>query len=304
MWTLSFTQRHDLNGKPFPGARAYFFDASTSDPIATYRDPTLATQHPNPVQADAYGVFPAVWIPDSQQYYGVRVTTAAGVILSDDAIFANIAPATSGGGDPPAPINPDAIFKTGDLKLRLGSGIHEGWLPLNGRTTGSSVSGADYASDEYEALFGYLWNLFSGAGVVGGAGASAAADWASNKLYTLPDMRGRVPAGLDAMDSSAAGILTGLTSLAQVVGGQSQTLVAANIPLLTTTSNGQHSHWYERYSSRRTADGGSQVPNAWENGTSVQTSADGIHNHQVGNASPTSFSIVQPTFGAFIYIKT
>jgi hypothetical protein len=307
LWPLSYTQRHDPNGKPYPGAKAYFYDASTGDPITVYREYSLATPHANPVEADGNGVFPGVYIDGTEDFYRFRVTTAAGVILSDDAVIPNIGPSEGEGGDPPEPVEASALAKTGDIKARYGTGTHVGWLPCNGLTMGSALSGANFASADNEALFVFLWQADDSLVVVGGRGASAAADWTANKRLTLPDVRGRVLAGLDTMGNGAAGIFSGLDTIGEKLGG-SVTLTSAQIPQITgtTSSSGAHSHSSARPGSSNTTDTGSSRP-FWQpnfDGTGT-TSTDGAHTHTVtaGSASPTAVSTNAPSLGVSIYIK-
>lgn len=321
MWTLSYSQRHDINGKPYPGARAYFYDASTGDPITVYREYSLATPHTNPVEADGNGTFPGVFISSDETFYRFRVTTAAGVVLSDTVTVPNLGPA-DGGGDPAEPVPEAALAKTGDLKARYDEGIHEGWLPLNGRTMGSSTSGADYATDDNEALFLFLWAKDSSK-VVGGAGVSAAADWSANKRLTLPNAKGRALVGLDDMDSSAASVLTGLDTLGETTGSQSITLTAGQIPQITgtTNSNGAHYHYMfvgangsgdltaSNYA-RSVRSGGTDSNNYQIEAVSTEanigrTSQEGAHTHTVtaGSSTPTAVTTVMPSMGVTIYIK-
>jgi microcystin-dependent protein len=85
----------------------------------------------------------------------------------------------------------------GVVQSYLGSSAPTGWLLLNGDMLGDASSGATQASDSYSALFQLLWNSMADAQapVVGGRGASAAADWAAHKKITLPDARGRAVIG-------------------------------------------------------------------------------------------------------------
>lgn len=315
LWPLSFTQRHDLNGNPYPGAKAYFYDAETGDPITVYREYSLATPHPNPVSADGNGVFPAVYV-GTETFYRFRVTTSAGVVLSDTQTIPNIGPTDGEGGDPAEPVEATALAKTGDLKARYGTGILEGWLPLNGRTMGSATSGADYASGDNEALFLYLWAADTTLSVVGGRGANAAADWAANKRLTLPDASGRSLAGLDNMSGSARSVLTILDTLGEKTGAQAITLTAGQIPQITGTaaSDGAHTHTMTAAGSSRRGSGGSNVGTSWygssgdtsDGGTAQVTSASsGAHTHTVtaGASSPSTVSLVQPVLGITIYIK-
>lgn len=319
LWPLSYTQRHDQNGKPFPGAKVYFYDASTGDPITVYREYSLATPHTNPVEADANGVFPGVFIDGTEDFYRFRVTTAAGTVLSDDAVIPNIGPLEGEGGEPAEPVETSALAKTGDIKARYGTGTHVGWLPCNGLTIGSALSGANHASADNEALFLFLWQADENLVVVGGRGATAAADWAANKRLTLPDMRGRVLAGLDTMGNSAASIFTGLDALGEKLGG-SVTLTAGQIPQITgtTSSNGLHGHPLRVTHSPvggSSGSGGVVFDNstgtdAAYTGTPSDTDGQalggsGAHTHTVtaGSASPSAVSTTAPSVGLTFYIK-
>lgn len=325
LWPLSYTQRHDPNGKPYPGAKAYFYDASTGDPITVYREYSLATPHANPVEADGNGAFPGVYVDGAEDFYRFRVTTAAGAVLSDDAVIPNIGPSEGEGGEPPEPVEASALAKTGDIKARYGTGTHVGWLPCNGLTMGSSLSGANFASADNEALFVFLWQADESLVVVGGRGTTAAADWTANKRLTLPDMRGRSLAGLDTMGNSAAGVFTGLDAIGEKMGG-SVTLSAGQIPQLSlqsgvTSSGGLHSHPF------RVAVGSDDILNSAGGialdatnptnfpaytGTPTSTAGEqiggaGAHTHTVtgtvGSASPTAVSTTAPAMAVSIYIK-
>lgn len=112
--------------------------------------------------------------------------TIDGVLIKDGAI-----PSIS------ALIDTTAIFRTGDYRETSRSTADTGWLMANGDTLGSAASAADQASDDNEDLFLHLWNSFANAQlpVTGGRGASAAADWAANKVIALPDRRNNMPIG-------------------------------------------------------------------------------------------------------------
>ncbi|MEY9830244.1 hypothetical protein ABIA25_002059 [Sinorhizobium fredii] len=120
-WPSSFTTIQDLNGKPIVGAKAYFYAAGTTTPITVYRDYGLTTAHPNPLETDGYGRFPAVFLDEADEFYRVRVTTPGGSILYDSDTLPIIGP-TEGGGSPPAPVDPNSLLETGDIKVRYGEG--------------------------------------------------------------------------------------------------------------------------------------------------------------------------------------
>lgn len=102
----------------------------------------------------------------------------------------------------PAPVQADG-FKTGDIKIKYGSGEEAGFVRLNGRTIGNADSVAtERANADTENLYLYLWDADTNLAVSGGRGASAAADYAANKRLTLPDAKNRTPVFLDGMGGS------------------------------------------------------------------------------------------------------
>lgn len=81
-----------------------------------------------------------------------------------------------------------------------------GWVAANGDTIGSAASGAtNRANADTSALFAALWGALDNTnypiqdstGVATTRGASAAADFAANKRFPLPDMCGEFPRGWD-----------------------------------------------------------------------------------------------------------
>lgn len=257
LWPLSLQQRIDPNGRPYAGAKAYFYEASTLTPLTVYKDYSLGSDHPNPVPADGFGMFPAVYLDEADEFYRCRVTTATGTVLFDITTLPVIGPSGGEGGGGEVAVDADALAKTGDVKWRLGTGTHSGWVRVNGRTIGNGSSGAsERANDDTEALFTLLYGGFSDTlcPVSGGRGASAAADFAANKTITLPDARGRLLAALDDMGNSAAGRITSTTivtgsdaiTLGNSGGTQTHTLTTAQLASHThtgtTASDGLHGH--------------------------------------------------------------
>lgn len=208
-WPQSRSQIHDQNGKPFIGAKATFYAGGTTTPIVVYRDSALAVPHTNPVSTDGNGTFPGVYFDDDPpSFYRVRVTTKGGVLLYDDDGIPVIGPSTGGGGPGPAPVDPDAIMKTGDMLIRYGAELRTGFVRHNGRTIGTATSGAsERANSDCQPLYEYLWNLDPNLVIGGGRGGSAAADWAANKPLTLPDPRGSAIVISDINGNVPAGVL-------------------------------------------------------------------------------------------------
>lgn len=131
----------------------------------------------------------------------------------------------------------NTAWSTGDVKLTVKTVADSGWLLFADQTIGNVGSGATYANANALALYTLLWNNISSptsnafAPVTGGLGASAAADWAGLKPMLLLKTLGR------ALALSGAG--SGLTSraLGSNVGGETQTLITANLPPYTPSGS-------------------------------------------------------------------
>jgi hypothetical protein len=92
-----------------------------------------------------------------------------------------------------------ASVPTGVVNPYVGSTAPSGWLFAHGGTIGNASSGASIrANADTQPLFEMLWNSMADAQapVIGGRGASAAADYAANKRITLPDLQQRFIIGL------------------------------------------------------------------------------------------------------------
>lgn len=229
-WPQSRSQIHDQNGKPYIKARATFYLGGTTTPITVYRDSGLAVPHPNPLESDGFGIFPGVFLDETDGFYRVRVTTAGGVLLYDDDGIPIIGP-SGGGGPAPTPVDPDAVYKTGDMMVRYGFDLRPGFVRLNGRSIGSATSGAsERANGDTQPLFEYLWNIDPAIVITGGRGASATADFAANKPLVLPSYRGRSLIGLDTMGNTAAGIIAEANTLGWEGGARDHTLTVVQIP--------------------------------------------------------------------------
>ncbi|GJL90072.1 MAG: hypothetical protein DHS20C03_37810 [Minwuia thermotolerans] len=181
-------------------------------------------------------------------------------------------------------------FLVGDIRMTGRSTPAEGWLFLVGQRIGAIGSGADVEDDDLEALFVLAsgWPPNSGT-----------EDFASGDTAVLPDLRGRVIAGLDSMGGTAANRLT--DSAADQPGGslgaESHQLTIDQMPSHShgMGSAGNHSHTYTDVSTG----GGSSIQTGSGKGDSAPTrttSTSGNHSHSInstggGQAHP----IVQPT---------
>lgn len=210
---LGLSQRVDPNGQPDGGWKLYLYQAASDTPVIAYKDTglTAGLEHPWPILADAYGMMPAFWLADGS--YRARGISSDGSRLFFDMQDVLALGASSGSGGGGASVDPSAVFQTGDTLWLPIAGTRSGWVRDNGRTIGSSTSGAtERANADCQNLFTYLWTNFGNelCPVPGGRGANAAADWAANKQITLLDMRGRMPCGLDDMGNSAASRFVGV----------------------------------------------------------------------------------------------
>jgi microcystin-dependent protein len=226
LWFKSFDQMRNVNGVAYPGAIAYFYNGGTTTPRVVYTDNALTTPLGSSVTADSAGMFPAVFLPSGT--YNFLITSATGVQLAAGGPVDPAPTVTSGGG---GTVDPDLLFKTGDVMWQPVSGTRTAWVRLNGRTIGNAASGAtERANADTANLFAFLWanNSNTICPVSGGRGASATADYAANKTIQLVDMRGRVPAGLDDMGNSAANVLQVSTTVTTVNASTSATVASAS----------------------------------------------------------------------------
>ena len=302
-WQFSLQAFPDADGRPLNGALAYFYEAETSDPKTPYAEYSLATPLANPVVADS-GFWPSVWLDDSESaFFRVRITDSEGAPLRDLTVC-QIYGVSAGGETPAEPVDVTGVSQTGDLKNRLGDSEVTGWRICNGKSIGSSTSGADYANANAQTLFEYLWQAMPGLTVSSGRGASALADWRANKRLSLPDFRGYVLAGLDDMGGATpAGRLTGLTSLEARIGSASVTLVANNIPEVsfTTDPGGGSTVSYDGANGLNAYAGGPGA-GATQQSKNLNIPAH-THTGKVGQSSPTAVSIIPPTAGVTVHVK-
>ena len=250
LWNRSGTIERDRNDMAADGALAYFFDGGTTTPLTVYSDAEEASPHEHPVEADARGRFPDIFVPYTLSY-DVRVTDKYGTQITYSRRIPNPDPIELTVTNPPV-----ESVRTGMIHPELGDEVVDGYVRLNMRTIGNGTSLAtERANDDTEDLFIYLWNRLSDtlAPVSGGRGVSAAVDFAANKVLQLPDGRAGVLIGLDTMGNSAASGFAGLTFTlgssilpGSKVGSNTGTLTTAMLPAHshtgTAASGGAHTH--------------------------------------------------------------
>jgi microcystin-dependent protein len=219
---IALAQQVNANGIPLAGALLYVYQVGTvATPQNTFQDFGLTLPNPWPLAADSTGRIPMFYLANGQVH--VRLTDATGVVIFDYPTMQVVGPSGGGGGGGGS-IDPTSIASTGDIKFRATGETITGWVKVNAQTIGSASSGASGRSNaDTQNLFVYLWANCTNAHcpVIGGRGATALADFNANKQLTLPDFRGRAPAGLDDMGASAAGRIA--SSNVTSGGGDTQT---------------------------------------------------------------------------------
>jgi hypothetical protein len=82
LFRLTSTPVFDTNGNPVSGALANWYLSGTLTRTPIYTDSGLSIEHENPVEANASGVLPSIYL-DSDIAYRVIITDADGAELSD-----------------------------------------------------------------------------------------------------------------------------------------------------------------------------------------------------------------------------
>lgn len=207
----------------------------------------------------------------------------------------------------------------GDIKWNIAPAL-DGWLLCNGRTIGGSASNATArANADTLALFTYIWNnvpdanatIFSSAGTPASRGATATSDFLANKAIQLPDMRGRVLAGLDNMGREQANRL--IVNVAKPTTGafNATTNLAVGGEMSHTQAElevGVHVHGTNTYHS-----GNSNGPTASERPWPYppDVTVPPVDPLMTRTTYPTllvpgaqvPFNVVQPTMAGYIFIK-
>jgi hypothetical protein len=130
------------------------------------------------------------------------------------------------------------VWSTGDVKLTLKTVADSGWVMFTDGTIGDASSNATVASAATSALFALLYAspftdatcpllTSTGVGTTRGAQGTAAAAYAAHCRISTPAALGRVMA--------LAGTGSGLTArvMGTTTGGESSTLITANLPAYT-----------------------------------------------------------------------
>lgn len=244
--SLSMSQQFKLSGAlaiPLSGGKLYTLAAGeTNTPQNSYQDYGLTIAHPNPIILDEAGRIPAFYLADG--FIKIRLVDSDGLTQIEQDNLLVVGPSSGTGGGGGGGVDATTVFATGDMMWQPVSGARTGWVRDNGRSIGSSTSGAtERANADCESLFSFMWNKYSDTlcPVSTGRGASASADWAANKTLQLLNLQNCVPGGLDDMGNTAAGgfanvpVITGNATTAGSVIGES-------LHQLVTGELAQHDH--------------------------------------------------------------
>lgn len=310
-WPQSRQVVLDLNGDVVPGALLRFYYAGTTTPLEVCSDPGLTTPYTFPIEADANGRWPRVYLP--YEDYREYVTTPDGMLLWNDDGIANPAPPVI---DTTVPLA--QRMQTGMLSLSFGP--QDGYVRLNGLTIGNGSSGAtERANEDTKPLYLYLYEYLEDAvaPVSGGRGANAETDYAAGKSITLPNFQGRTLAGIIGMGGSASTLLDAVTFTAgakdkagSTAGAATHTLTTAQMPShghpgSTADVNGAHTHTYDDYN-QDGATGAGAFSRGTVNANAKTTSGDGEHGHNLtiaSNGGGGAHPNMQPTGLVYLLVK-
>ena len=126
-----------------------------------------------------------------------------------------------------APSAASAIMPPGGLIPYAGATVPSGWLLCDGGTIGDASSGAGSESADYETLFDLIKTLY------GNTGTEV---FANGDTVSLPDLRGRVVAGLGGSLIDVSAVVDGATNASTnvAIDGNEGTLLAG----MTVTGSG------------------------------------------------------------------
>src|SRR5262245_16394799 len=116
--SICMQQQVDRNGDPLVGGLVYMFAAGTTTPQNGFRDAALVNAYANPITLDASGRIPSIFFADG--VIRIRLTDASGVLQFDADNLPVIGSSSGGGGVDTTDLN--ALFNTGDMKVRYGTG--------------------------------------------------------------------------------------------------------------------------------------------------------------------------------------
>lgn len=217
---------------------------------------------------------------------------------------------------------PSGALRTGDLKYKATSVADPGWVKADGRTIGNAASGGtSRANADTSALFQQLWADYNNtllpiqdsAGSVTTRGLSASADYAANKRLPLPDVSGRMFAGLDNLSGTSRNVVVAAAAdtLGGTVGAETATILRSDLPNVAPTitiNDPGHAHGYLQPGSSTNRSLG--TPQALVSDTRSQQNTDtattGItatSQSLNGGVAQTNVNKMPPTFFGYVFIK-
>jgi hypothetical protein len=92
--SLTYTPRQTVvngSGRPYAGARAWFYRAGTTTAQSVFSDSARVTPHTNPVVANAAGRFPQIYLSPAYDYRCIVKDSGGNTLFDDDYIPSTIA---------------------------------------------------------------------------------------------------------------------------------------------------------------------------------------------------------------------
>lgn len=222
---------------------------------------------------------------------------------------------------------------TGTMAPYVGTAAPAGWVTGSGLTIGNVASNAtERANADTSPLYVLLWNttntsvtaypsIQDSTGTPTSRGVSAANDFAANKRLPLPDMKGRVIAGIDSGTPANRITIAGAgfdgTTYLNAGGSQTHTLTTAELATHNhTLTDPGHNHTQNAHghgtailsaTSANSTGGAVSFVNTATSGSIASTTATNNSNTTgitLGTAgSGVAHSVTQPTMVATIIIK-
>lgn len=224
-------QFFDNNGLPLNGGKVYTYDADGLTPKPTYQDPDGDALNPNPILLDSSGR--ALIYGSGQYVWGVFDALGNEIYIQPTAdpvaeigVSAAMLPVVQAATTAQALVLLGAAPAGSSLPIGLGP---LPWPTASAPTGWLFCAGQNVSRATYSALFGVIGTIF-------GTGDGST-------TFGLPDMRGRVPAGTDALGGTPANRLTsaslGASATLGAAGGDE---LAQDPGLNTSVTDPMHAH--------------------------------------------------------------
>lgn len=263
-FVLPYQAVADSAGAPLPGALLYFYASGTQTPLNTYSDPLLTTPNPNPVQANASGLFPNIFL--SGNYKVVLDDSSGDQIWTADPVQGTLgligSPTTLGAigysvVNPSSVINDSPIAQWGSLNLQWGSEtcgqqLYQLFNPLNGFFANAQVCDTIPAGTTVHQHIAGLFSVLdeAGAGDAIPLIAQAIEDISGGTVWGLNTVLSDAPIRVSCTNFSVSGTTLTLTGTCTpvlpsdaIAVGQRVIDNASAIPAGTTVVSGSGTTW-------------------------------------------------------------